>query len=95
MWDWDDGHMDDGWNAAMVLGMVGLWIAVAAVVVAAVVWAVRSGSGPGGGGSTPPSMPRAPTGSAQQILAERLARGEIDPQEYRERLAALSEPTGP
>jgi putative membrane protein len=30
-------------------------------------------------------------GTAEQILAERLARGEIDPDEYRVRLSALRE----
>ncbi len=30
-----------------------------------------------------------PTSSAEQVLAERYARGEIDEQEYRERLAVL------
>ena len=36
---------------------------------------------------------RAPAagGAAEQILAERLARGEIDPDEYRVRLSALRE----
>jgi putative membrane protein len=36
---------------------------------------------------------RGPTTAApEQILAERLARGEIDAAEYRERLSALREP---
>lgn len=102
MWDGDDGHMDDGWSAAMVVGMAGLWILIAAVVVVALVWAVRSGATRAGGPpapplapSAPPPGPRGPTGSAQQILAERLARGEIDTREYRERFAALHELPGP
>lgn len=96
MWDGDDGHMDDGWSAAMVVGMAGLWILIAAVVVVALVWAVRSGGATRAGGPpAPPPGPRGPTGSAQQILAERLARGEIDTREYRERLAALHELPGP
>ncbi|WP_189274772.1 SHOCT domain-containing protein [Kitasatospora griseola] len=32
---------------------------------------------------------------AEQVLAERLARGEIDPDEYRRRLEVLREGTGP
>ncbi len=37
---------------------------------------------------TGPTAPQVP--SAQQILAERLARGEIEPDDYRTRLEALS-----
>jgi len=35
---WDDGHMDEGWGIAMMLGMLGIW----ALVALAVVWVVRS-----------------------------------------------------
>jgi putative membrane protein len=38
---------------------------------------------------TPMATPSKPT--AQEILAERLARGEIEPDEYRQRVAALVE----
>jgi len=38
--------------------------------------------------ATGPTAPPAP--SAQQILAERLARGEIEPDDYRTRLEALT-----
>lgn len=42
---------------------------------------------PGSAGAT--AVPSSPTAGAEQILAERLARGEIDPDEYRQRLDAL------
>jgi putative membrane protein len=55
------------------------WVAVIALIV----WAVRSGRRDG------PSTPD-PTNDARRILAERYARGEIDADEYRERLGVLS-----
>lgn len=80
---WDNGHMDNGWGIVMVFGMLGMWVLIAL----AIVWLVRF--------LATPVVP--PTGSdsigtrtAEQILAERLARGEIDPEEYRARLNALS-----
>jgi putative membrane protein len=39
----------------------------------------------------PPSAPMTSRSSAEQILAERLARGEIDPDDYAARLQALRE----
>lgn len=72
---WDNGYMDSGWGVVMTLGMLGFWVLIAL----AVVWLLRTtGSRPGG----------APTG-AEQVLAERLARGEIDSEEYRDRMTAL------
>jgi len=54
------------------------------VLIALVVWlAVRTA---GGGNSRPDSSAH----SARQILAERYARGEIDEQEYQQRLRVLS-----
>jgi putative membrane protein len=50
---------------------------------AAVIWAVTSGNR----SVTHPPAPRAST--AEEILAERYARGEIDTGEYRERLNEL------
>ena len=91
---WNDGHMDDGWGVAMMLGMVGVWVTLVAVIVFAVVWSVRSTRTPQGTSPVPPTAspagPGSVTGTAEQILAERLARGEIDSAEYRERLSALT-----
>ena len=56
-----------------------------------IVWIIRSTSTP-----TPPvaatglSAAGSVTASAEQILAERLARGDIDPEEYSTRLEALT-----
>lgn len=53
-----------------------LWLLVLAGIVALVIWLVRrSGSGP--------------ASSAETQLAERFARGEIDEQEYQQRLEVL------
>ncbi|BFV55348.1 hypothetical protein KCMC57_up04520 [Kitasatospora sp. CMC57] len=44
----------------------------------------------------PPTPPAAPSPtSPEQLLAERFARGEIDDQEYRKRLAALRDTAHP
>jgi putative membrane protein len=58
-----------------------------ALVALAVVLIVRLGSHRSGVAPAGPVAP--PLASAEQLLAERLARGEIDPAEYRERLSAL------
>jgi putative membrane protein len=86
---WDNGHMDAGWGIVMMLFMLGIW----ALIAVAIVWIVRSTR-------TPTVPPAAPTGdsvtsSAEQILAERLARGEIDLEEYQARLNALSSRRAP
>jgi putative membrane protein len=73
-------HMDNGWGVVMVLGMVGIWVLVAAVIFLLIResrGSVRSPESPSAG---------RPTSSAEQILAERLARGDIDAEEYRQRL---------
>ena len=71
---WDYGTGWGGWFA-MVIGMAGFWILIALVLVAL----FRSGSRAGS-----ESM------DAREILERRLARGEIDVEEYRQRLDALS-----
>lgn len=76
--DYDGGHMwgGGGWSwLAMTMMMV-----IAIALVGLVVWAiVRS------------TRPHQASGleHARSILAERLARGEISPEEYRERLQHL------
>lgn len=66
----------------MVLGMLAIW----GLVALAVVWLIRTTGSP-----QPPSEPRpgSVTAGAEQILAERLARGEIEPEDYRASLAAI------
>jgi putative membrane protein len=82
---WDNGHMDGGWAVAMMLGMLAFWVLIAF----AIVWFVRSSR------THPTVVPHTAgtvTGNAEQILAERLARGEIEPEDYRTRLTALAAP---
>lgn len=76
------GHGMSGWGfALMALITVALW---GALVIAAVAL-VRSMAG---GERRPDTGPQRPT--PQEILADRLARGEIDEEDYRRRLQALS-----
>ena len=87
---WHDRHMDNAWGFWMVLGMLGIW----ALVVVGIVLIVRLTRTPGAP-VLPPGAPTGaqsgrPTGGAEQILAERLARGEIDVEEYRQRRDALN-----
>ena len=71
MWGWG------GW-VVMTVAMVVLF----AVVIAAVVVAVRSV-----GGGTRPVAPLGRT--PQDVLADRFARGEVDDEEYHRRMALL------
>ena len=61
----------------------GLVMAVWLVLIVSVAWLIDTRPGP---------RPRVPTDRAREILAERLARGEIDAEEYRDRLGARGEP---
>lgn len=76
----------------MMFGILGIWLLVAI----ALVWVIRSAMTPNAVPSGPPSTESAaPTAggvtmSAERILAERLARGEIDPDEYGTRMQALA-----
>jgi putative membrane protein len=74
MMDWDNGHMDGGWGAVMIVLMVLLVMAVVGLVV----WALRD-----------TSPPQAAKPTAEQVLADRLARGDIDVADYETRLEAL------
>ena len=73
-----------GW-LLMTLGMLGFWALVAVVTVALL-------RRPGPPDPQPPPDQQPPPG-AQEILAQRLARGELDPEEYRPRLQTLQETT--
>ena len=55
-----------------------------AFIVTGIVLLVRAFARP-----TPNAAASSPTAAAEQVLADRLARGEIDEDEYRRRLAAL------
>lgn len=83
---WNSDHMDGGWAVVMMLGML---ILLTALVVATI-WAVyssRSSNVPGAG-SQNAGVGRS-GGDAEDILANRLARGEINPEEYKSRLDVL------
>ncbi|KNB50796.1 SHOCT domain-containing protein [Streptomyces caatingaensis] len=76
------GDHGGGWGwVAMSIGMVLFW----AVVVAALVLLARSLGRPHQHTRWGPP----PTAPAEQVLAERFARGEIDEEEYRRRLEVL------
>ena len=82
MWyggDWGWG----GW-VLMAVGMVVFW----ALVITAVVLAVRYLAGPRGTDASPSGSGQT---RAEGVLADRLARGEIDENEYRQRLSLLRE----
>jgi putative membrane protein len=78
----------DGWGWAgrilMTVGMVAFW----ALVITAVVLAIRylTGSRGAAGSSAGAGLAR-----AEDLLARRFARGEIDESEYRQRLGLLRE----
>jgi putative membrane protein len=76
MMDWGDSGWSWWWMLPMMMFMV--------VVVGAVIWAVLAVSRPGSDTSR-----EAPPQSAEEILHERFARGEIESAEYHDRLDAL------
>lgn len=78
------GYGMGGWGA---LVMVIVAIAVLGLLVAAIVALVRSG----GRRSDPAERPAIDLPRPEELLAERYARGEIDEQDYRARLAVLRE----
>ena len=88
---WGEGHMDDGWGLAMMLGMLGFGLLIAVAVGLAVLGIARFASAPLRPPVEPPAgaAPRRDPADAEQILAARMARGEIDTEEYRTRLDAL------
>lgn len=78
--DWD--HMG-GWGG----GWMWLWgVVMMALFVVLIAWLVQT---TGGGASAGYSPQRSPVERAQEILAERYARGDLTTEEYRERVAEL------
>ena len=76
MWGYGPGM---GWlGALMGLGLVAFWVTVVVGMVVLIRLLVRP--------SSPP-----PTAGPETTLADRFARGEIDADEYRDRLATLRE----
>ncbi|MEW2048065.1 SHOCT domain-containing protein [Streptomyces sp. NPDC005476] len=84
------GHDPSGWGwFAMSVGMVLFW----AVLIALGVLLFRASSRPAEPGATTGPEQRGPV--AEQVLAERFARGEIEEDEYRRRLTVLRSPDSP
>ena len=65
-----------------------LLLLIAVAVLLVVLWRGRHPVTPAGG---PPAPPASPTLNAQAILADRLARGEINPDDYRAAITVLRE----
>ena len=82
-----DGWMWGGWGwggwILMTLAMVVFW----ALVITAIVLAIRYLTGGSRANQASPSSGR----GAEDVLAERFARGEIDDDEYRQRMTRLRE----
>jgi putative membrane protein len=76
-----NGYAMSGWGwLLMTLGMLGFWTLVAVIAVALL---RRPGQ--------PDQQRQQPPRGAEEILAQRLVRGELDPEEYRQRLQTLQE----
>ena len=86
--DWHDGMGDgNGWWFLMVIMMIVFW--------GGLIWigiSLLRHNHHAPQLTSPNAEPRGQRPSAQEILAERLARGEIDTDDYRQRLEALQEP---
>ena len=78
MMDWDVGWGAGGWLAMSVM-MVAFW----GGIIALVVWAVRSATPRAAGPFVDPAR------RAEDVRAERFARGEIDEEEFTQRRALL------
>jgi putative membrane protein len=80
-----NGYAMSGWGwLLMTLGMLGFWALVAVVAVALL---RRPGQPDQQRQPGQPDQQSRP--GAEEILAQRLARGELDPDEYRQRLQTL------
>jgi putative membrane protein len=84
MWYSADGWGWLGW-ILMTVGMVAFW----ALVITAIVLVIRYVTTSRGPAASPASIPGQVR--AEDVLAQRFARGEIDENEYRQRLASLRE----
>lgn len=80
------GRWNDGWNGGSGVWMVLMMVAFVAVIAWVIISLSHRNSRPTIG--EPGSAAAGPM-SPQAILAERLARGEIEPDEYNTRLAVL------
>jgi putative membrane protein len=75
------------WQAGLMwIAMIAFWVFLIWAIYALVTGVMRRGSEPGHGGQQP--------GDARRILDERLARGEIDTEEYQRLRGVLDGGTG-
>ena len=79
-------RFNDGWGAQHIIGMV-----LMALFVVSIIWLIVSFVRKNSSVAAPAAQTVAPsaTKTAEQILAERLATGDIDPTDYKARLDAL------
>lgn len=95
--DWDRGMHHDGWDWHWIPMLV-VMLAVVGLIIWLIASVVRRPMGPPPG-FPPPHQPGSHQGashagprlSAEEILAERLARGEIEVEDYHRRLEALKQ----
>lgn len=80
MW-WNHGGWGAGDWTLMIVMMVIFW----GLVAAAIMWSVQ-------GRRTSSERPQRPTPTADELLDQRFARGEIDTDEYAKRQSALHQP---
>jgi putative membrane protein len=85
------GFHDGNWSGGDWLAMSGMMLLFWAVVIAIVVWAVRSVRS----GRQHAASDRENTAGPDDILAERYARGEIEEDEFRRRSELLHKTSGP
>ncbi|HCU93406.1 MAG TPA: hypothetical protein DHU96_12005 [Actinobacteria bacterium] len=79
-----------GWGyGLMMISFLVFWALVIVAIVLLVRHFGRAGQQPG------PAPHAPPTTTAEQLLAERFARGDIDEEEYQRRLNTLRAATGP
>lgn len=90
--NWNDG-MNNGswWWVPMVIMMIAFWVGLTWIGVTLL---KRNQPAQLHTPGTPPAAPARATPTALEILAERLARGEIEPDDYRQRLEAPHMPPG-
>lgn len=75
---WYGNAMSGWWYVLMMVGMVAFWIVIAVAVIALVRGLAHT-----------PELPSPHVDTPEQVLAHRLARGEIDDDEYQRKLHLL------
>lgn len=89
-YDWHHGNGPGWWWAVMAIMMIAFWGTIVWLIAMAIQRGHRTDSGPHSSATAPSDAP-----SPEAILHERLARGEIAIDEYRDRLGALRSQQNP